>query len=102
MSSENNSPHSAKMYNRGGSKREDPWLSLSNHVKSGDGEIEGTLYGENGKSGHGHWLNLYGANVFIRNSCENGGTCIDSDDASSYTCECEAGFTGANCETGLG
>lgn len=32
--------------------------------------------------------------------CQNGGACIEADDSSSYSCECVAGITGVNCETG--
>ena len=32
------------------------------------------------------------------NPCENGGTCIDG--INEYSCQCVAGYTGANCETG--
>ena len=28
----------------------------------------------------------------------NGGSCVDG--VASFTCHCEAGFTGKNCETG--
>ena len=68
----------AKMYNRVTSP-EDPWLSLADHEDSGDGEDEGTLYGENSRNGHTHWLSLYGANVFIRNSvnCAEAGMPLD-------------------------
>ncbi|MBV72346.1 MAG: hypothetical protein CMH52_13560, partial [Myxococcales bacterium] len=31
--------------------------------------------------------------------CQNGGTCIDGD--ASYTCECPAGYGGANCEVDI-
>ena len=31
-------------------------------------------------------------------SCHNGGTCTDG--VNEYTCECVAGYTGMNCETG--
>ena len=31
-------------------------------------------------------------------TCDNGGTCIDGID--DYTCECQEGYTGSNCETG--
>ena len=31
--------------------------------------------------------------------CENGGTCIDMEDG--YECECQSGFTGPMCETGI-
>ena len=31
-------------------------------------------------------------------SCHNGGTCTDG--VNEYTCECAAGYTGMNCETG--
>ena len=31
-------------------------------------------------------------------SCHNGGTCTDG--INEYTCECVAGYTGMNCETG--
>ncbi|MFP6640799.1 MAG: calcium-binding EGF-like domain-containing protein, partial [Myxococcota bacterium] len=34
------------------------------------------------------------------NPCENGGTCID--DFASYTCSCEPGFEGVNCEIPTG
>ena len=30
--------------------------------------------------------------------CQNGGQCID--EINKYSCLCEAGFTGLNCETG--
>ncbi len=30
--------------------------------------------------------------------CQNGGTC--NDDVNSYTCTCNAGYTGSDCETG--
>ena len=30
--------------------------------------------------------------------CENGGTCTDLEDG--YSCACESGFTGFECETG--
>ena len=30
--------------------------------------------------------------------CMNNGTCIDG--LNNYTCECVAGYTGPNCETG--
>ena len=30
--------------------------------------------------------------------CQNGGTCVDS--VNSYSCNCDAGFSGANCEAG--
>ena len=30
--------------------------------------------------------------------CQNGGTCVDG--TNKYTCNCKAGFTGDNCETG--
>ena len=33
------------------------------------------------------------------NPCENGGTCMDMEDG--YECECESGFTGPLCETGM-
>ena len=32
------------------------------------------------------------------NPCENGGTCTDMEDG--YSCACESGFTGPECETG--
>ena len=32
------------------------------------------------------------------NPCENGGTCIDG--INEYSCQCVAGYIGANCETG--
>ena len=32
------------------------------------------------------------------NPCENGGTCIDG--INEYSCQCVAGYTGLNCETG--
>ena len=107
-SSKSNSAYAAEMYNRATSKP-DPWLSLADHENGADGEDEGMLYGENGRSRHTHWLSLYGANVFIRNSancrtpcsaspCENGGSCSDSADLSSYTCACAPGYTGVNCE----
>ena len=32
------------------------------------------------------------------NPCENGGTCIDG--INEYSCQCVAGYTGTNCETG--
>ena len=31
------------------------------------------------------------------NPCQNGGTCAD--DVNRYDCTCEAGYTGADCET---
>jgi len=31
--------------------------------------------------------------------CQHGGTCRD--DMNRYTCECAAGYTGTNCETGM-
>ena len=31
--------------------------------------------------------------------CNNGGTCIDG--VNSYICDCIAGYTGANCQTGI-
>ena len=31
------------------------------------------------------------------NPCENGGTCNDG--INEYSCQCVAGYTGANCET---
>ena len=30
--------------------------------------------------------------------CQNGGTCVDG--VNSYTCNCNVGYAGANCETG--
>ena len=33
------------------------------------------------------------------NPCVNGGTCTDQ--LNRYTCTCESGFTGNNCETGI-
>lgn len=44
-------------------------------------------------------------NVFVdKNECEvspcqNNGTCINND--GSYSCDCSAGWTGHDCETGL-
>ena len=32
------------------------------------------------------------------NACENGGTCTDMEDG--YTCACQRGFIGIECETG--
>ena len=32
------------------------------------------------------------------NPCEHGGTCTDMQDG--YSCACESGFTGSECETG--
>jgi len=31
--------------------------------------------------------------------CQNGGTCTDW--GNSYTCSCNAGYTGTNCETSM-
>ena len=31
--------------------------------------------------------------------CQHGGTCTDQ--VNGYTCECMAGYTGTNCETGM-
>ena len=31
--------------------------------------------------------------------CENGGTCTD--DVCGYICDCEPGFTGTECQTGI-
>ena len=31
--------------------------------------------------------------------CQNGGTCVD--DINSYTCNCDVGYTGENCEKGI-
>ena len=31
--------------------------------------------------------------------CQNGGTCTDS--VNSYTCNCDAGYSGDNCETDI-
>ena len=36
--------------------------------------------------------------VCSSNPCENGGTCMDG--INEYSCQCVAGYTGANCETG--
>ena len=30
--------------------------------------------------------------------CQNGGTCVDG--VNSYTCNCEVGYAGKNCESG--
>ena len=30
--------------------------------------------------------------------CQNGGTCVDF--VGSYHCDCKAGYSGTNCETG--
>ena len=30
--------------------------------------------------------------------CQNGGTCVDG--INSYTCDCDDGYTGPDCETG--
>ena len=30
--------------------------------------------------------------------CQNGGTCVDG--INSYTCNCDVGYAGKNCETG--
>ena len=30
--------------------------------------------------------------------CQNGGTCVDG--VNSYTCNCDVGYTGENCEKG--
>ena len=32
-------------------------------------------------------------------TCSGSGTCVDG--VNSYTCSCEAGYTGSNCETGM-
>ena len=34
------------------------------------------------------------------NPCQNGATCFDSSDSSSYVCLCPSGFEGTNCENG--
>ena len=34
----------------------------------------------------------------VNHNCSNGASCID--DINSYSCNCSAGFTGLNCETG--
>ena len=33
------------------------------------------------------------------NPCQNGGSCVDGVD--SFTCFCDAGFEGVNCQTGM-
>ena len=45
-----------------------------------------------------HIINLYlDINDCHPDPCQNGGTCVDGVD--SYTCNCPAGFTAANCQT---
>ena len=34
----------------------------------------------------------------VNHTCSNGASCIDG--LKSYSCNCTAGFTGGNCETG--
>ena len=35
----------------------------------------------------------------LMSPCLNGGTCVDGE--FSFTCDCESGFTGDKCETGM-
>ena len=35
------------------------------------------------------------------NPCQNGGECSDSGNTEGYTCLCQVGITGTNCETGM-
>ena len=39
-------------------------------------------------------------NECASNPCQNGGTCTDA--VNGYTCACVAGYTGSDCETGMG
>jgi hypothetical protein len=45
------------------------------------------------------WLLNTDIDECLSSPCQNGGTCTD--DVNGYTCACDAGYTGTNCETGM-
>jgi hypothetical protein len=45
------------------------------------------------------WLLNTDIDECLSSPCQNGGTCTD--DVNGYTCACDAGYTGTNCETGI-
>ena len=55
-------------------------------------------------AGVGEWSNVVylvsaqGTNCLGLNPCQNGGTCITTDNGSNYRCSCPLFYTGYNCE----
>ena len=45
------------------------------------------------------WILPAAIDECVSRPCQNGGTCVDGNN--SYTCNCDLGYEGVNCETGI-